>query len=174
MLCQNCNEKEATVQLTKIVNGEKTELHLCEDCASKEAFNLYQADFAKFLSGFMNIEKTPQPQEEAGELLRCPVCGRSLDEFKKSAKLGCDACYSAFGEQIEPLLKRIHGRTVHTGKIAKTGGKELKVKREISELQKNLEEAIGNENYELAAEYRDIIRLLKDAEETKQKSETGE
>jgi protein arginine kinase activator len=36
MLCQNCNEKEATVQLTKIVNGEKTELHLCEDCAAKK------------------------------------------------------------------------------------------------------------------------------------------
>ena len=167
MLCQNCNEKEATVQLTKIVNGEKTELHLCEECASKEAFNLYQADFAKFLSGFMNIEKKEEPDEDVEDAVRCPNCGLDIAEIKKSGKMGCDTCYETFAEQVEPLIKRIHGRTVHAGKIAKNANSELKMKREITEMQKNLSEAIENENYELAAEYRDIIRLMKEEEDSK-------
>ena len=68
---------------------------------------------------------------------------------------------------MEPLIKRIHGRTVHAGKIAKNANSELKMKREITEMQKNLSEAIENENYELAAEYRDIIRLMKEEEDSK-------
>ena len=32
MLCQNCNKNEATVKYTEIINGEKREVMLCEEC----------------------------------------------------------------------------------------------------------------------------------------------
>ncbi len=36
MLCQECGEKQATLHFTKIVNGEKTEFHICESCAREK------------------------------------------------------------------------------------------------------------------------------------------
>ena len=35
MLCSNCGKNEANVRYTRIINGEKTEFALCEDCAKK-------------------------------------------------------------------------------------------------------------------------------------------
>ncbi len=162
MICQICKERTASVQFTKVVNGIKTEMHLCEQCATKEALNLYQLDFTNFINEFLNIEGkvTLQPAPNTEKKI-CKNCGMDFNDFKKTGKFGCDQCYETFFDLVEPLIKRIHGRTVHTGKIAKTGGHVLKMKRELSEMQKQLDEAIVNENYELAAEYRDIIRLLK-------------
>jgi protein-arginine kinase activator protein McsA len=74
----------------------------------------------------MNIEKTPQPQEEAGESSDV-LCAAEVWTNSKKVPTGLRCVLFGVREQIEPLLKRIHGRTVHTGKIAKTGGKELKV-----------------------------------------------
>lgn len=162
MICQICKERAASVQFTKVVNGIKTEMHLCEQCATKEALNLYQLDFKNFINEFLNIEnKVTVPPTANTEKKICKNCGMDFNDFKRTGKFGCDQCYETFYDLVEPLIKRIHGRTVHTGKIAKTGGHVLKMKRELSEMQKQLDEAISNENYELAAEYRDIIRLLK-------------
>ncbi len=35
MLCDDCKERQASVHITKINNGQKTERHLCEICAEK-------------------------------------------------------------------------------------------------------------------------------------------
>ncbi|GIW48848.1 MAG: hypothetical protein KatS3mg079_324 [Caloramator sp.] len=35
MLCQRCNQKDANVHITKVINGVKTELHLCDECAKQ-------------------------------------------------------------------------------------------------------------------------------------------
>ena len=36
MHCQECGKKPATLHFTKIVNGEKTEFHICESCAREK------------------------------------------------------------------------------------------------------------------------------------------
>lgn len=36
MLCDNCKQNEATVHMTRVVNGKKTERHLCNVCAAKQ------------------------------------------------------------------------------------------------------------------------------------------
>ena len=36
MLCNECEKNNATVHITKILNGVKTESHLCEECAKKQ------------------------------------------------------------------------------------------------------------------------------------------
>ena len=33
MLCQKCNKNEANVKYTEIINGEKKEMMLCEECS---------------------------------------------------------------------------------------------------------------------------------------------
>ena len=42
MLCEKCNKNPATVHVTKIINNNNTELHLCEDCArERDDFNWF-------------------------------------------------------------------------------------------------------------------------------------
>lgn len=36
MVCQECGNRPATLHFTKIVNGEKTEFHICEHCAREK------------------------------------------------------------------------------------------------------------------------------------------
>ena len=41
LLCELCNKNEATIHITKIVNGVKKEANICSECAGKsEGFNL--------------------------------------------------------------------------------------------------------------------------------------
>ena len=35
MICQECQERPATLHYSKVINGEKTDIHLCEKCADE-------------------------------------------------------------------------------------------------------------------------------------------
>ena len=35
MLCDVCKKQEAVVHITKIENGQRTDMHLCAECAKK-------------------------------------------------------------------------------------------------------------------------------------------
>ena len=35
MLCENCGKNHANVQYTEIINGEKKQIFLCEECSQK-------------------------------------------------------------------------------------------------------------------------------------------
>ena len=57
MKCQNCGKHEANVRYTEIINGEKKEYILCEECAEslgikdKMNFNM-SMDLGNFFGGF--------------------------------------------------------------------------------------------------------------------------
>ena len=59
MLCQNCNENEANIKYTQIINGEKREMILCENCAKKLGIDSISFDmpinFSNFFGGFGNL-----------------------------------------------------------------------------------------------------------------------
>ena len=81
-------------------------------------------------------------------------------EFADRGKLGCDNCYSTFKKYLTPVLKRIHGAGSHSGKIPVRSGDRLAVKRRLDSLRVKLKEAVAAEEYEKAAEYRDMIRAM--------------
>lgn len=56
MLCQNCQEKHAKIQLKVNLNGNQKHLMLCEDCYSKEKLG---ASFGSSLSGFSGFGGSP-------------------------------------------------------------------------------------------------------------------
>ncbi|WP_423409857.1 AAA family ATPase [Heyndrickxia sp. MSNUG] len=56
MLCQNCQEKHAKIQLKINLNGNQKHLMLCEDCYSKEKLG---ASFGSSLSGFSGFGGSP-------------------------------------------------------------------------------------------------------------------
>lgn len=167
MLCQICNKRPASVHITKIVNGVKNELHICEQCArekegldTNKGFTEFEVpfSFSNILAGLMDFTGT-MPYT-AQEELRCPKCGYRYEDFKKTGTLGCSQCYEVFGDRLEPLVKRIHGNTQHTGKVPRRAGGTVRIKRDIERLQYELKKAIEEEEYEKAAELRDRIKEL--------------
>lgn len=174
MLCQNCNKNEATVKYTEIINGEKTEVMLCEKC-SKELgighmnFNM-PIDFSSFFGDFLEDyeESSFMPLLTTNKKLKCNNCNMTFEEFMEQGKFGCEECYDTFSSKIDSILKRIQGSNRYAGKkLVKNGESKIEFKEkpekketEKEKLQKQLKEAIQKENYEEAAKIRDKIKEL--------------
>lgn len=166
MLCQECGAKQATFHLKKYVNGEKTEFHLCESCAREkgEAIQGTANGFSihNLLSGLLELDPNFSQNAVSNnrDSIRCEQCGLSYSQFRKLGKFGCSACYDHFGERLNPLLKRVHGNTVHVGKVPRRSGKLIQQRRELSSLKKKLLLMVEQEEFEQAAKLRDQIREL--------------
>jgi protein arginine kinase activator len=163
MLCQQCQKKVANVHFTQIINGKKVEMYLCEQCANEKGQLGFspQLNLGDFLWGFPGFGgSTAYTQVEKPQEVRCDVCGMSFDDFRKTGKLGCGNCYRVFRENLNPILRRIHGNTEHTGKMPGRVPGCVKTTNELEKLKNELADAIGSEEYEKAAELRDRIRDL--------------
>jgi len=170
MICQECNERPATLHFTNFSNGEKTELHLCERCAQEkgEMFLMSQGpgfSINHFLQGLLNMDspfqqKTKEPfQHET--VLQCEQCSMTFPQFIKVGRFGCGNCYATFREHLIPVTRRLHsGNSSHIGKIPKRVGGTLQLQRNITSLKQTLSDHIAKEEFEKAVEVRDQIRSL--------------
>ena len=157
MLCCICKEREATVHLTNIVGDKMQKVDLCEECAKTKGMNDPTAfSLADQLFGLGAAQEIEQAGEGAG--LKCPACGFTQADFKKAGRLGCPECYRTFAEPLEGLLKTMHKGTRHVGKVPES----LRQGRDLSDrlklLQKKLNKAIQEEDFEEAAVLRDEIK----------------
>ncbi|MFD0681895.1 MULTISPECIES: UvrB/UvrC motif-containing protein [unclassified Paenibacillus] len=164
MLCQECGKKQATLHFTKILNGEKTEFHICESCAREKGelipgtpngFSIHN-----LLSGLLDFDPSHGTLASKAQPGRCEECGLTYSQFSKVGRFGCSSCYKHFEDKLDPLFKRVHGNTFHTGKVPKRSGGLIQHKREIETLKKELLLRIQGEEFEEAAKLRDEIRQL--------------
>jgi len=150
MLCEKCGKRNATVMYTQIVNGKKSTLNICSQCAAGESL------FDNFGS-LLSFGTRPEAQAAV-----CPCCGMTQAEFSRKGRMGCGKCYDTFRRQAKAMLQKIHGTSVHnTVKEAPSPQKTEPVKKEKSELdilREKLQAAIAEEKYEEAAKLRDEIR----------------
>ena len=167
MLCDTCGEREAAIHLTQIVNNSVTTMHLCEQCAVEKGVET-GAGVAKFpLGDFLaSLGKGGGAEQgDASAAVACPFCGGTLGDFRQTGRLGCAGCYTTFEAHLRDLLRRLHGSSQHAGEgyaaPAAAGPAALAgPARELGELQEQLRRAIANENFELAAELRDRLKVL--------------
>ncbi|ADC49737.1 MULTISPECIES: UvrB/UvrC motif-containing protein [Alkalihalophilus] len=176
MKCQECGEREATLHFTKIVNGKKAEFHICEHCAREKgehipgsnSFSIHQ-----LLSGLLHLDKpinTSQDKVNRPKELVCHNCGMKYEQFTRTGRFGCAACYKSFEDKLDPILKRVHsGNHTHSGKIPVRVGGGIQLQREIDSLKAQMKQYIEREEFEQAAETRDQIRALEE-----QKKNQGE
>lgn len=172
MNCEECGKRPATLHLTKIVNGEKTEYHICEHCAKEKGdmftgFNNFGIN--QLLAGLLNFDPLIK-KEGAGSKegtigapakpLRCETCGLTYAQFSKSGRFGCSDCYTFLGDRLDPLFRRIHGNTQHIGKVPERTGGKLRIRKELEQLKTALQQYVAREEFEKAAEIRDRIRAL--------------
>jgi protein arginine kinase activator len=155
--CERCG-KEATVHLTEISSGQKTEKHLCEECAAAEGITIKaHVPLAKLLEG-LGLQSAAEKELAR---LKCDVCGISFLEFRQQQLLGCPNDYRVFEEVLAPLLERAHeGASVHAGKVPANAAQSERRQNELLRLRGRLKEAIAREDYEEAAELRDRIKTL--------------
>lgn len=163
MICDECREKEATVMVTQIINGKKTEAHLCQECAKKYGgfsfFTEPSFTFNNILAGLFDPESLQMGGIQLRPKVRCENCGLTFADFRRLGMLGCSDCYTQFEDMLEPLLKRIHGGTRHTGKLPNRSD-AAQLRRELEEARRLLRDAVSVEAYERAAELRDRIKEL--------------
>jgi protein arginine kinase activator len=168
--CQSCHKRPATVHLTEIADGEKREIHLCEQCAQKEDSLMSPLNPQAFFAQLMDAAKGSRGEDVEVD---CPVCGLSYNEFRQRGRLGCAECYRVFREGLVQLLEKIHGTTQHLGKVPTRAGSGMKKDREIVELKRELTRVIQREEYEKAAQLRDRIRRLEEGLETGEANRGG-
>ncbi|HWC72390.1 MAG TPA: UvrB/UvrC motif-containing protein, partial [Gemmatimonadales bacterium] len=97
------------------------------------------------------------------DAVRCPECGSTLRDFRDTGRLGCDRCYVTFDGHLRDLLRRLHGSSQHVGERYEAPGDtgaDADPRSRLLELKAQLRRAVEGENFELAAELRDRIRVL--------------
>lgn len=166
MTCEICNEREASVHLTQVIDGKVKKMHLCEQCASKSGIDVNgPLSITDILLG-MGV---PKPAAEAAATLAdpagpertCPRCHMRRSDFKKGGRFGCAECYEAFADELPPLLKQMHRSDHHVGKVPAGMGTKLRAAAELTALQAALKKAVTNEEFEQAARLRDRIEALR-------------
>ena len=157
MMCCICKEKEATVHLTQIAAEKMQKVDLCEECAKQKGVNdpagFSLADLLLGLGASQEME-----QVAGGSELKCPHCGFTQADFKKAGRLGCAQCYGTFSEGLEGLLKTMHKGTHHKGKVPAALRESQDLAAKLKQLQKKLDKAVADEDYEQAARARDEIK----------------
>ncbi|WP_077324072.1 UvrB/UvrC motif-containing protein [Virgibacillus siamensis] len=169
MECQECHNRSATLHFTQVINGSKTEVHVCEKCAQEKGYMTYPDDgysLHDLLTGLFNFDASSMesPQKTSYQQtkeLQCPQCKMTFSEFKRVGKFGCAECYHTFSNRLDPILRRVHsGNTQHSGKIPNRKGGALQTKKQIESLKNELQGLIKEEAFEEAAKVRDQIKEL--------------
>ena len=163
MLCQDCNEHEATVHLTQIINNEKTVLSLCKGCAAQKGFHspLDSVPFplSEILSGLVQQDNFEGKKSVEG--LKCTNCGLTFENFIQQGRFGCGECYRTFRSRLEPIMRKIHGSSLHKGKLPVSDSNEMLPIREEERLEKELKKAVETEDFERAADLRDKLLAVR-------------
>jgi len=155
VICQKCKKQPATIHLTEILNNQKMERHLCEDCAREEGIAIKaQINLQDVLSGMLSAHDAAERYAN----LACPDCGLTYAEFRNQGRLGCPHDYEVFAEPLAEVLDKVHGGTEHTGKVPARAGAGSARQRELMQLRRRLQEAVESERYEEAAQVRDLLR----------------
>ena len=175
MLCENCGKNEANIKYTEVINGNKKEMHLCEECSKKLGieeidFNMPNLDFSSFFGDLLNDYNDSNflPSFIKENKLKCSKCGMTFEEFTNVGKFGCNECYNVFSSKIDTMLKNIHGGNRHTGRIGRINTKNdtnltdiqntIQKNNKVEELKEKLKQLVKEEKYEEAAKIRDEIK----------------
>jgi len=163
MQCQICNKRSATIHLTEITDGVRTEMHICEHCAAEQGVATHsQMSINELLGNLLAVQPSDDelfgPAEDAAV---CPNCGFDLARLRKEGTLGCPHDYEVLQDTLLPLIERAHnGATRHCGKVPSKIPRDTRKLVKIADLRRQLEAAVRSEDYELAARLRDQMKQL--------------
>mgnify|MGYP001423506642 CR=1 FL=1 len=160
--CSEC-KKPATVHYTEVVGKSTTCTTTCPDCIF-----LQQRLYQYHQENPHGIEAIASTTKES-----CKNCGTPRNAITTHNPVGCSTCYKEFSDEIlceiqnafhtlNPLHRVFIQDLEHCGR--KPGEKlEITLSERLLPLQKSLDEALTEEDYEQAALLRDQIQKLTDS-----------
>ncbi len=150
--CQICG-KPATVHLTQISGNKIQKFDLCDECAKEKGIT----DPDGFSLGEIKAGLSGAHKHAHSESVSCGECGFSAKDFKKLGHFGCPSCYEYFSPIITPMLQGMHKEAEHKGKIPQRSLARLSLKKKITLLEDQLDDAVSEERFEDAARLRDEL-----------------
>ena len=160
MVCESCGEREAVIHLTEIKNNQMSMTHLCEQCAAAKGVETGEGPPNFPLTDFLAQMGDLTERAQSGEAT-CGFCGLTFAAFRETGRLGCPHCYASFEGHLRGLLRRIHGGTQHVGKVYLPSDPTASERaKRLEGLRRRLQRAVDSEDFERAAEIRDLIRSL--------------
>ena len=146
MLCTICKEKPATVHLTQIV-VTRCRSWICARIAQRpKASTIRPASPWRTWYLVLGLGASQELEQTAGAVqFKCPRCGFSQADFKKSGRLGCPECYQTFAEGLSGLLKTMHKGVRHIGKAPEALRKSRETGDRLKTLQDKFNKAVKDE-----------------------------
>ncbi len=156
--------------ITQIVQGEVTELYLCEECAKKRglidpvalSFNekFFPENFQQQIENLLkkvelDVNKLTQQHIEDDDdvpSMTCPICQFSLSNYRKTGRVGCPDCYDSFAAYLGTELTQQENQDCLE--------LDIQPKVRIKQLEQQMAKAVEIEDYEAAASLRDQIKQL--------------
>lgn len=179
MICEICGKNIATIHIQEIINSKKKVLHICQECAAKkEAAKemLSGLDLAQLMFNISSDLSTIMSDGNKNKisvppLIKCSRCGWDMIKFTSSGRLGCAQCFTTFRPILDQAIKNMHKGCIHIGKkpghLSVRSDEINELVQRIEALSKKLEGYVQNEEYEKAAQTRDLIAELKSKIESK-------
>src|ERR1035437_7463196 len=106
MLCDQCRERDAVLNLTQIVENAVTQLHLCEKCAAERGIETTVSMPKHPLGDFLDAVQQ-QALQLPGDAARCAYCGTSLRDFRASGRPGGAHCCGPFDTRLPGLPRPV-------------------------------------------------------------------
>lgn len=159
MLCQICSINPAGIKIAHVINDKKIEINLCKSCAEQKGMGNPLMNLPELFGNFMAevLGEDIFEKSQKSKNIICTGCGTTWQDFQRFGLLGCDICYQMFDEDLNRVLRRIHGSNHHIGSRPSSQRKKIDAS-EIEIIKRELQAAIKNEDFELAAELRDMIK----------------
>ncbi|MDR1651718.1 MAG: UvrB/UvrC motif-containing protein [Synergistaceae bacterium] len=180
MLCENCGKREVEVLIKQVTDNDVRHMSLCRECAGELGF--VSSPMPSITISFSIADEPPkirkvrrvQPKrrEQAFDSVECSGCGTKFAEFREDGFLGCPNCYEAFRFPLGAYLQKTQGAESHwIGSelfrdielesdemiLAAEQIKKRAADENIAKLRLELNEAVSREDYERAAEIRDML-----------------
>ncbi|MDR1885652.1 MAG: UvrB/UvrC motif-containing protein [Synergistaceae bacterium] len=186
MLCSNCGKREVEVLIKQVINQEVQNLSLCKVCAEELgfiapdipsitiSFSLNEPD-AQRQRKTRRIQQNHRKQEALHDSLVCSGCGLEYGKFRETGRLGCPKCYEVFRFPLGAWLQKEQGAESHWDGSGILSDLEVVLEQpgalrsgrlkderceNIMRLKSEMEDAVSREEYERAAELRDMLGPL--------------
>lgn len=176
MICNICKKNKATIHIKDIFldnseEAKESEVHVCRECAdSNNIYSKYLELNTPSINRYDELVTTEnsiikqKKIKKTNKTIICKTCGYSLEEFKTTNVLSCNACYENFDKYISRFVKKIHGENKHIGRAPHKIRYFLEKDSIKKILERQLADLVNKEDYEKAAQIRDNINKLKDEE----------
>lgn len=151
MICDACKSRNASVRIKKMSGGILADHYLCTECAIRFG---YAKKVNRFYTSAGQAENT----------LRCKCCGCSMQDITEMGTVGCGECYETFRNRLTETIEQIHGKVTYAGHVPPSASPRMQAESRIAAARAELAAAIEQENFERAAQLRDYIHALQNAQ----------